>query len=90
LFKRYASGTTTLSQLASWLNSEGFRTRNTKKLPDAEGNLAAGPRLFTVASVRGILHNSFYTSKVNIMTSFSQGAMSHLSQTASFILSRRL
>src|ERR687896_80622 len=64
LFKRYAAGTTTLSQLAGWLNSEGFRTRNTKKLPDAEGNLTAGPRLFTVASVRGILHNSFYTGKV--------------------------
>src|ERR687891_468834 len=64
LFKRYAAGTTTLSQLANWLNDAGFRTRNTKKLPDAEGNLTAGPRLFTVASVRGILHNPFYTGKV--------------------------
>ena len=64
LFKRYAAGTTTLSQLAHWLNDAGFRTRNTKKLPDAEGNLSAEPRLFTVASVRGILHNPFYTGKV--------------------------
>src|SRR5918992_1091575 len=64
LFKRYAAGTTTLSQLAAWLNDAGFRTRNTKRLPDAEGNLSAEPRLFTVASVRGILHNPFYTGKV--------------------------
>ena len=35
LFNRYAAGTTTLSQLASWLNENGFRTKNTKKLPDA-------------------------------------------------------
>ena len=65
LFKRYASGATTLSQLAAWLNEEGFRTRNTHKLSDADGNLTAGPRLFTTASVRGILHNPFYTGKVS-------------------------
>ncbi|HZA25623.1 MAG TPA: recombinase family protein, partial [Dehalococcoidia bacterium] len=64
LFKRYAAGTTTLSQLAAWLNDAGFRTRNTKRLPDAQGNLSVEPRLFTVASVRGILHNPFYTGKV--------------------------
>ena len=64
LFRRYASGTTTLSQLAAWLNGQGFRTRNTKKLPDANGNLASGPRLFTTASVRGILHNPFYAGHV--------------------------
>jgi site-specific DNA recombinase len=63
LFRRYAAGTTTLSQLANWLNAEGFRTRNTKKLPDPQGNLVAEPRLFTVASARGILH-PFYTGKV--------------------------
>ena len=50
--------------LATWLNGEGFRTRNTKKLPDGEGNLSAGPRLFTMASVRIILHNRFYTGQV--------------------------
>ena len=60
LFNRYASGTTTLAQLAAWLNVNGFRTRDRHKLPDANGNLTAGPRLFTTASVRGILHNPFY------------------------------
>jgi site-specific DNA recombinase len=33
-------------------------------LPDAQGNLTSGPRLFTVASIRGILHNPFYLGKV--------------------------
>jgi len=65
LFRRYASGITTLSQLAAWLNSQGFRTRNMHKLPDANGDLISGPRLFTVASVRGILHNPFYAGKVS-------------------------
>jgi site-specific DNA recombinase len=43
LFRRYAAGTTTLSQLACWLNNEGFRTRNMHKLLDAAGNLTAAP-----------------------------------------------
>ncbi len=64
LFRRYSTGTATLSQLAAWLNSSGFRTRNMHNLPDAEGSLTAGPRLFTIASVRGILHNPFYTGMV--------------------------
>jgi len=64
VFKRYASGTTTLSQLAAWLNNEGFRTRNMRRLEDVDGNLSKGPRLFTTASVRGILHNPFYMGKV--------------------------
>ncbi|MDD5094384.1 MAG: recombinase family protein [Dehalococcoidia bacterium] len=74
LFNRYATGTATLSQLAAWLNDHGFRTRNTKKLPDANGNLAAGPRLFTTASVRGILHNPFYAGKVKYKDNLMSGA----------------
>ncbi|HZA25469.1 MAG TPA: recombinase family protein, partial [Dehalococcoidia bacterium] len=74
LFKRYATGTATLSQLASWLNDQGFRTRNTHRLPDPEGNLTADPRLFTVASVRGILHNPFYTGKVKHHDQLMPGA----------------
>jgi len=64
LFQRYAAGNTTLSQLAGWLNERGFRTRNMHRLPDAAGNITSGPRLFTTASVRGILHNIFYTGKI--------------------------
>ena len=64
LFQRYAAGNTTLSQLAGWLNERGFRTRNMHRLPDASGNITSGPRLFTTASVRGILHNAFYTGKI--------------------------
>ena len=64
LFQRYAAGNTTLSRLAGWLNGQGFRTRNMHKLLDADGNLVSGPRLFTTASVRGILHNIFYAGKI--------------------------
>ena len=64
LFRRYATGTTSLGQLASYLNEEGFRTRNTKRLPNTKGELVAEPRLFTTASVRGILHNPFFTGRV--------------------------
>ena len=74
LFRRYATGTTTLSQLAAWLNQQGFRTRNVHKLPDAEGNLKAGPRLFTTASVRVILHNPFYAGKVSYRGKLLPGA----------------
>ena len=64
LFGRYASGTVTLATLATSLNEKGFRTRNTRKLPDGNGGHTTGPRLFTNASVRGILHNPFYTGQV--------------------------
>ncbi len=64
LFQRYAVGNTTLSQLAAWLNGQGLRTRNMHRLLDAAGNITSGPRLFTTSSVRGILHNTFYTGKI--------------------------
>jgi DNA invertase Pin-like site-specific DNA recombinase len=64
LFTAYAGGSTTLARLAIQLNEQGLRTRNMHPLPDANGNLVSGPRLFTIASVRGILHNPFYTGKV--------------------------
>lgn len=64
LFNRYFEGNSTLSQLVAWLNDQGFRTRNMHRLPDVSGNLTAGPRLFTTASVRCILHNAFYTGRI--------------------------
>ncbi len=64
LFRQYTVGTATLSRLAAWLNDEGFKTRNTKSLPDGNGALSSGGRLFTTASVRGILHNPFYSGKI--------------------------
>jgi len=74
LFNRYVSGSTTLSQLASWLNEEGLRTRNMHKLTGPDGILSAGPRLFTTASVRGILHNPFYTGQVKHRDKLYPGA----------------
>ena len=64
LFRRYSSGMVTLATLAGRLNDQGFRTRNTKKLPDGGGGSVAGPRLFTSASVRHILHNAIYCGNV--------------------------
>ena len=64
LFRRHASGSVTLSQLASWMNSQGFRTRNTKSLANGSGTASSGPKLFTTASVRGILHNPFFMGQV--------------------------
>jgi len=64
MFSRYSKGTTTLALLAGWLNDSGFRTRDRHKLPDASGSLTSGPRLFTTASVRGILHNPFYAGNI--------------------------
>ena len=64
MFERYAAGTTTLNQLAAWLNEEGFRTRNTRKMSNPDGSITKGPRLFTNASVRVILHNPFYAGLV--------------------------
>jgi site-specific DNA recombinase len=64
-FRRYASGTTRLYDLACWFNEGlGLRTRNTKKLANGTGGLEAGPRLFTTFSIRGILHNRFYAGFV--------------------------
>ena len=65
IFRRYAADMNVAnSQLAAWLNDEDFHTRNTHKLPDGNGNIVAGPRHFTVASVRTILHNPSYIGNV--------------------------
>ena len=74
MFRSYATGTATLAGLAIWLNDRGFRTRNTKKLAGPDGVLVAGPRLFTTASIRGILHNPFYAGLVKHKDEVYQGS----------------
>ena len=64
LFRQYATGATTLAERAGWLNGRGFRTRNLQRTLNADGELVSGPRLFTTASVRVVLHNAFYTGLV--------------------------
>jgi len=64
MFQRYASGTTTLSQLAGWMNQEGFRTRNMHRRGSEDHGQAAESRMFTTASIRGILHNPFYAGMI--------------------------
>jgi site-specific DNA recombinase len=86
MFHQYATGTATLAQLAAWLNDQGFRTRNTKKLPGPDGLLTSGPRLFTTASVRGILHNPFYAGLVKHKDELYQGAHEALISKETFDL----
>jgi DNA invertase Pin-like site-specific DNA recombinase len=65
LFKRARTGFYTCQDLADWLNSRGFRTRNRKKsVSESESDEPAQPRLFTDDSIRGILKNPFYTGLV--------------------------
>jgi site-specific DNA recombinase len=64
LFEAYATGNSTLAQLAKWMNDQGFLTRNTKTMKDAYGNDVTGPRKFTLYSVAGILHNPFFAGFV--------------------------
>ncbi len=66
LFREYATGTTSMVQLAKWMNRNGFRTRNRRG--------EAAPRLFTAASVRGILHNPFYVGKIRHRDQVHKGA----------------
>jgi site-specific DNA recombinase len=56
LFREYATGTVSMVELARWMNRNGFRTRNRHG--------GGGARLFTAASVRGILHNPFFAGRV--------------------------
>jgi site-specific DNA recombinase len=86
MFRQYATGTATLAQLAAWLNDQGFRTHNTKKLPGPDGLLTSGPRLFTTASVRGILHNPFYAGLVKHKDELYQGAHEPLISKETFDL----
>ena len=70
LFSRYATGATTCVRLASWLNREGFRTRNRHKF----GNVEAASRFFTSASVKTILKNAFYAGRIRHRDELLDGA----------------
>jgi site-specific DNA recombinase len=74
MFRLYARGDWSLSSIASWLNGQGFRTRNNRRLDDGYGGLTAGPRPFTLFSVRWILHNPFYTGRVRYKGELYEGA----------------
>ena len=74
LFQSYACGDWSLSRLAGRMNEQGFRTRNKRALDDGRGGLVAGPRPFTLFSVRWILHNPFYTGRVRYKTQLHEGA----------------
>lgn len=65
IFKMYASGGHSLASIAGWLNSKELRTHNKHNLLDGAGNIVKGPRPFSLYSVRWLLHNPFFTGKVN-------------------------
>ena len=73
IFHRYASGNTTLSQLAAWMNQEGFRTRNMHHREDEDDCRPAESRMFTTASIRGILHNPFFSGCIKHHDEFLPG-----------------
>jgi len=64
-------GPTTSRRLrASWMNGQGLRTNNRHRM----GKEEAEARFFTNASIRGILHNAFYTGRVKHKDELLDGA----------------
>jgi DNA invertase Pin-like site-specific DNA recombinase len=74
IFQFYATGGWSLSKLAAWLNEQGFRTRNKHEIQSGDGKLVAGPRPFTLYSVRWLLHNPFFTGRVSYKGQLYKGA----------------
>lgn len=60
-FETYSQGGATLRDIADWINTQGYRTRNTRK-QDQFG--LVGPRPFTQDSVRDMMANPFYIGLV--------------------------
>ena len=86
LFRRYAAGDISCGELASWLNGRGFRTRNTKKLPDGNGTLSQDPRQFTAHGVADLLKNRFYAGYVCYKGEYFPGKHEPLISQESFDL----
>jgi len=66
LFREYATGTTSMVELARWMNRNGYRTRN------RHGD--GGARMFVAASVRGIMHNPFFAENVRHQGQVREGS----------------
>ena len=64
VFERYASGTESMSTLASWLNDQGCRTKGRRRADTLDEEVQINGRRFTHWAVRDILKNPFYTGKV--------------------------
>ena len=80
LFKKYVRWTTSTVELASWLNDQGYHTRNMHRFNGEE----ARPRMFTSASVRGILHNPFFAGNIRHREKILPGAHEGLIGTELF------
>ena len=84
IYRRYSAGDVSTGALASWLNEQGFRTRNTKKLCDGAGNLYEGPRLFTAHAVGDLLKNKFFVGYVKYKGTNYQGLHDAIASTDLF------
>ncbi len=73
LYRRYAAGGVSCGGLASWMNEQGFRTRNHKKLEGGDGTLSQGPRFFTAHAVADLLKNRLYAGFVGYKGEYFQG-----------------
>ena len=90
LFARYSSGTVTLSQLASWMNEQGFTTRNTKKLPDGKGDLTPGPSCSPLPRSGAFSTTPSTPGRSSTRTSCSRAPMNRWSPRMCSMLSRSL
>ena len=73
MFERYASGTDSMTGLASWLNSQGHRTNGKRRSEILGETIEADGRLFTSWAVRDILANPFYVGKVRYKDEYFDG-----------------
>ena len=73
IYSRSLLGGVSCGELASWLNDQGLRTRNTKRLLGPDGSLYQGPRLFTARTVADLLKNRFFTDQAKYRRQTFQG-----------------
>ena len=72
-FERYATGTESMSTLASWLNEQGCRTNGRRRAEILGEKVAVDGRRFTHWAVRDILKNPFYVGKVRYRKEVFEG-----------------
>ena len=61
IFDRYSTGNQSMREIADFVNTLGFQTRNKRKKSE---HGVVGPRPFTKDSIRDVLTNAFYLGKI--------------------------
>ncbi len=70
LFDRYATGNQSMREIADFVNTLGFKTRNKRKKSE---HGVVGPRPFTKDSIRDMLTNPFYLGKMRYKGEVREG-----------------